>query len=178
MTASRSTEGAPVMRGADLRELYAYTRWMNERILDAAARVTSEQFIASTTMTPRNLRDNLVHILDVEWSWRERARGAPEVVWSAEMQPSDFPDVTSLRTRWEQESKIMDTWLDSLSDADLRAPFQLREGRSMPLWQIVLHAINHGTLAGVEAAVLLTHYGQSPGDLDYLDFADSRLASR
>jgi uncharacterized damage-inducible protein DinB len=162
------------MRASDLRELYEYNCWMNARILDAAASVTDEQFVAPTDLTPRGLQDNLVHILDVEWSWRERARGLPPEVWEVEMQPDDFPDVEALRARWREESAIMRDYLDSLSDEDLAGPARLREDRDVPLWQILLHAINHGTLARVEAAVLLTHYSQSPGDLDYLDFADPR----
>jgi uncharacterized damage-inducible protein DinB len=39
-----------------------------------------------------------------------------------------------------------------------------------PLWQILLHVINHGTQSRSEAAVLLTQYGHSPGDLDYMVF--------
>lgn len=160
------------MHGDDLRELYAYNCWMNDRILDAAERVTSDQFTAPTDLTPRNLRDNLVHILDVEWSWRERARGAPWEVWGAELQAVDFPDVAALRARWAEEAAIMRAYLASLSDADLQAPFEPADGAWIPLWRILLHAINHGALARVEAAVLLTHYGQSPGDLDYLNYVD------
>lgn len=156
----------------DLRTLYEYNCWMNDRILDAASRVTPEQFVATTNLTPRNLQDNLVHILDVEWSWRERARGAPPEVWQADMEIPDNLDVDTLKERWRQESAIMRDYLGSLSDEELASPSGLREGGDLVLWEILLHAINHGTLARVEAAVLLTHYGQSPGDLDYLDFAD------
>ncbi|CAN5630494.1 hypothetical protein BH23CHL2_BH23CHL2_33080 [soil metagenome] len=160
------------MHASDLCKLYEYNCWMNDRILDAASRVTPEQFVAPTKLTPRNLQDNLVHILDVEWSWRERARGAPPEVWQADMEIPDNPDIDTLRARWQQESAIMRDYLDNLSDEELAAPSGLREERDLALWQILLHAINHGTLARVEVAVLLTRYGQSPGDLDYLDFAD------
>jgi uncharacterized damage-inducible protein DinB len=161
------------MHVADLRTLYAYSCWMNDRILAAAERVTPEQFVAPTDLTPRNLQDNLVHILDVEWSWRERARGAPREIWIAELETVDFPDVPALRARWAEESATMREYLASLTDAQLQAPLDL-EGREVALGAILLHAINHGILARVEAAVLLTQYGQSPGDLDVLDYVDPR----
>lgn len=161
------------MHITDLRVLYAYNCWMNDRILDTASRITPEQFTAPTNLTPRNLQDNLVHILDVEWSWRERVRGAPEEVWRTELTSADFPDVDALKARWEVESAVMRDYFGSLSDEDLQAPFLVGDNKSIPRWQILLHAINHGTLARVEAAVLLTHYGQSPGDLDFLDYLRS-----
>ncbi len=162
------------MHIADLIMLYEYNCWMNDQILATAARVTSEQFTAPTDLTPRSLQENLVHILDVEWSWRERASGAPEEIWIVELELADFPDIESIKKRWEQESATMRSYLSNLTDAELQAPFQLRDDHQIPLWQILLHAINHGTLARVEAAVLLTHYEHSPGDLDFLDFVDPR----
>lgn len=161
----------------DLRTLYEYSCWMNDRILGAASRVTPEQFVApgpgGAPLTPRNLQDNLVHILDVEWSWREtaRSRGKQGVGKDEELKAADFPDVDSLRTCWAEESAVMRDYLAGLTDADLDAPARPGDDR-FSLGDILLHAINHGILARVEAAVLLTHYGQSPGDLDYLDFVD------
>ncbi|MEZ4520714.1 MAG: DinB family protein [Thermomicrobiales bacterium] len=159
------------MHVADLRALYDYSCWMNDRILDTAGQVTPEQYTAPTDLTPRNLQDNLVHILDVEWSWREtvRTRGEKGVGHGEILEPADFPDVASLRARWAVESEIMREYLAGLSDEDLDAPARPGDDR-FSIGDILFHAINHGLLARVEAAVLLTSYGHSPGDLDYLDF--------
>ena len=115
------------MHIADVRRLYRYSCWMNDRILDTAERVTAEQFTAPTDLTPRNLQDNLVHILDVEWSWRERVRGAPREVWTAEITVADLPDIAAMRARWKEESAIMRDYLDELNDDDLSAPLDLEK---------------------------------------------------
>lgn len=39
-----------------------------------------------------------------------------------------------------------------------------------PLWQLMIHVVNHGTQHRAEAAEALTMAGRSPGDLDLLDF--------
>jgi hypothetical protein len=37
-----------------------------------------------------------------------------------------------------------------------------------PLWQCLAHVVNHGTQHRSEAAMVLTHWGQSPGELDLI----------
>ncbi len=160
------------MHVADLQRLYDYSCWMNDQILNAAERVTPEQYSAPTELTPRNLQDNLVHILDVEWSWREtvRTHGEQGVGHGDMLEPVDFPDVATLRARWEVEAEKMRDYLANLSDEELAAQARPSDDR-FSVGEILYHAIIHGLLARVEAAVLLTSYGQSPGDIDYLNYA-------
>ena len=56
----------------------------------------------------------------------------------------------------------MRAWLAKLDDADMGVP--AAGGR--PLWQCLAHVVNHGTQHRSEAAMMLTHWGQSPGELD------------
>lgn len=157
------------MRQTEIRVLFDYNYLANTRILHAAARVTPEQFIAPTILTIRNLRGTLVHALDVEWSWRARCQRQPEAVWQAELSEDEFQTVADLAERWRADEREMRIWLDSLSDDDLAADFDLGRGEIVPLWYILFHLVNHGTQQRSDAATLLTHYGQSPGDLDFLD---------
>jgi len=45
-----------------------------------------------------------------------------------------------------------------------------------PLWQQMLHQVNHATQHRSEAAMLLTRLGHSPGWLDYIYFIDVEAA--
>ena len=65
--------------------------------------------------------------------------------------------------------RALDEWLDGLDEA---ATNEIWDG--LPLWQPMLHVVNHGTQHRSEAAVLLTEAGASPGDLDLIDYLAER----
>ncbi len=64
-------------------------------------------------------------------------------------------------------------YLDGLDDSGLervvryRSTLDTRE-HATPLWQILLHLVNHGTQHRAEAGAELTRLGFSPGDVDYI----------
>lgn len=119
-------------------------------------------------------RETLVHALDVEWSWRERLRGLPSETWEAELPLDAYPTVAALSERWGRDESEMRAWIDGLSDEELEtAPPHVKGEIGAPLWFFVMHILTHGTIQRADAAVLLTQAGHSPGDLDFLDFADS-----
>lgn len=154
-----------------IHSLFDYNYWVNERILQTAASLPSEQFTAPAPVSHGSLRGTLVHALGAEWAWRQRCQGnSPEALLSQD----DFDSIKSLAHRWREEEGAMRAYLAGLTDDDLTAliEYTRTEGARFqtPLWQILLHVINHGTQSRSEAAVLLTHFGHSPGDLDYMIF--------
>jgi len=42
--------------------------------------------------------------------------------------------------------------------------------RILPLWQLMVHQVNHATQHRSEIAAMLTHFGHSPGELDFLRY--------
>jgi len=159
------------MRVSDATTLFDYLYWMRDRVLDAAAGLDTEAFTAVATVTSRDLRATLVHELDVQWSWRERLKGADWDDWGpdAELRGPDYPDVASVAEHWKRDEAEMRAWLAGLSDADLDAPPVRGEDRQ-PLWQYTLHLVSHGIQQFSEAAVLLTRAGRSPGEIGFLEF--------
>ena len=151
-----------IVQADDLRLLFDYSYAATGRILDAASRLTTEEF---TTPPPLqgsvSLRHTLVHTLWAEQAWREglRTRGADEV---EEFAPEAFPDVATLAQAWHADEAKMRAWLDPIDDTDLSAT--AFEG--VKVWMCLAHLLNHSTQHRSEAAMILTHWGQSPGELD------------
>src|SRR6266581_6770413 len=71
--------------------------------------------------------------------------------WSSDVCSSDLP------------------WLQTLTDG-----FVANVHEGVPVWQLLVHVVNHGTQHRAEAAALLTAEGRSPGELDLFDYAEEQ----
>jgi len=156
--------------------LYDYNYWANARVLDATAKVSREQFTAPARLSHGSLRGALVHALGTEIVWRSRCQdGLSLPALPAE---SELPTLEALRARWTEEERTMRGYLASLTDEDLRAKLHYKNTKGVPfenvLWHVLAHVVNHGTQFRGEAAIALTEYGRSPGDLDMLVFFRER----
>ena len=110
----------------------------------------------------------LVHHLGSSQRWRSLFEGrAIDESLRLELEP--LPTIDDLRARWEAEWAAVDPWLGTLTD---RSVANLQEG--VPVWQLLVHVVNHGTQHRAEAAALLTAEGRSPGELDLFDFAEAQ----
>ena len=160
------------MKLADILLMYEYNDWADERILDSAAKVKPEQFLAPGSFPWGGLRGTLVHTLDAQFGWRvffEKGRFDPE-----ELKEADFPSFDDVQQRWQQEQAAMHAYLASLDDEAIEAivSYTNEKGirRDRVLWHCLYHVVNHGTQHRSESAQLLTSFGQSPGDLDFTLF--------
>ena len=164
------------MRVSEATTLFDYLYWMRDTVLRAAGELDDAAFTADETVTSRDLRATLVHELDVQWSWRERLRGADWAEWGedAELRGEDYPTLEAIAEHWARDAAETRAWLASLNDADLDAPPVRDEDRAQPLWIYVMHLASHGIQQFSDAAVLLTRAGHSPGDIGFLEFVHSR----
>ena len=159
------------MNKNDIETLYDYNEWARRRVLDQAALVSPEQFVALASVPQGSLRGTLVHALAAEVAWRRRWQGdSPGALLNA----SDLPTFEVLRDRWEQETQTLRDFVAGLTDDDLNRPVSYKTTKGLPmeniLWHLMAHVVNHGTQHRSEAAMLLTGYGRSPGDLDLIVF--------
>ena len=153
-----------------IHTLYDYNYWANARILAVAENLSEAQFVAPAGMSHGGLRGTLVHALAAEWIWRKRCH--ERVFPTTMMAAAEFPTLAALRERWQEEETAMRAYVAGLTEAELNqvVKYTTTSGRPMEnvLWQILVHLINHGTQTRSEAALLLTGYGCSPGDLDLI----------
>jgi uncharacterized damage-inducible protein DinB len=160
------------MNKSTILQLFGYNTWANARVLDAAHKVSSAQYTARFSVSHGSLRGELVHIFSAELVWRMRCQqGNSPAAMPGE---GSYPTLEALRSAWQVEEQAMHLYVSSLSDDDLQWPVHYRNTRGEAyeetLWHILAHLVNHGTQHRSEAALALTSYGRSPGDLDMIHF--------
>ena len=158
-----------------ITNLYDYNAWANTRILDTTAGLTAEQFLAPGGSSFDSVRDTLVHTMNAQWLYLERWQGRSPRAWP---EPTIYPDLAAIRGRWNEIEHDTQAFMAALDDARLAAVVDYTnmqgEPWAYPLWQQMIHQVNHATQHRSETAVLLTQLGHSPGWLDLLYFVDLR----
>jgi uncharacterized damage-inducible protein DinB len=152
------------MQPDEVRFLFAYDRWATERMLAALDGLDPAVWGRTGVVGERGLGSILVHHLGASQRWRHGFQQTGESP-SPEREP--LPTVEELREHWEAEWAEVDAWLPTLTEGFVAYVFE-----GVPVWQMLVHVVNHGTQHRAEAAALLTDEGRSPGELDLIDYAE------
>lgn len=146
-----------------VRDLYGYTDWANARVLDAAAGLPQDAFTRDLGSSFPSVHATLVHMLGAEWIWLMRWQGE-----SPPGMPADWTvaTVADLRERWDAVAAERRAFLTPLDDAALRRVLDYRNMRGdpfrAPLYEILLHAVNHATYHRGQIVTMLRQLG-APG---------------
>jgi uncharacterized damage-inducible protein DinB len=158
------------MNTNEILTFFNYNYWANKKILETAEALDEEQFIEPAKVSFKSLRGTLIHILGTEWMWRMRSQEG--ISPAAMITEINFPTLNAIRLGWQTEEQAMRNFLGRLDDTDLSRKISYSTSRGLkyetPLWQILVHVVNHGTQFRSEAAILLTEKDHSPGDLDLI----------
>jgi uncharacterized damage-inducible protein DinB len=153
----------------NVRTLYAYNSWANHRVLDACAPLSPVQLHENLHSSFASVQDTLVHIMLAEWLWLERWLGR-----SPGFPTEHFPDLASLRARWQKIEADLDVFIQKLSGADLDrvVGYKNTKGNSFsnPMWQMLQHLVNHGTYHRGQITTMLRQLGATPLTTDLIAF--------
>jgi uncharacterized damage-inducible protein DinB len=156
-----------------IRTLYDYSAWANRRILDTASPLTPEQLSASGNASYGSIHSTLVHTMSAQWIWLARWKGTSP---RAMLDPHTYPGLAAIRARWEEIETDTQAFTAALTESDLSRTITYTNTRgerwTYVLWQMMVHQANHATQHRSEIAALLTAFGHSPGDLDFLVYLD------
>ena len=157
------------MHADEIRVLFAYDRWATRKVLDVLEGVDPAVWARTEVVGDWGLGAILVHHLGASQRWRHAFQDTGE---SPEPELEPLPSIDDLRDRWDAEWAVVDAWLPTVTD-----DFVAHVHEAVPVWQMLVHVVNHGTQHRAEAAALLTAEGRSPGELDLIFFAEELARS-
>ena len=167
------------MSPEEIRSLFEYNAWANRRSLAAAEKLNAEQFTKSMASSFSSVRDTLAHIYGAEWIWLERFQGRSP---SALPDVNIFADVRTLRGTWSIHEERLLVFVAGLSQADLDRTMEYKTLKfgvySNPMWQSMMHLVNHGTYHRGQVTTLLRQLGAQPILLDLMHFYRERSTGK
>jgi len=163
----------------NIRQLYDYNRWADRRTLRVASTLASDDFLRPMGNSFSSVRDTLAHILGAAWIYMERWEGrSPKAL----LNPETFPTVQSLESRWETLVRDQMQFIEALTPQRLReelAYINLRGQRySYPLWQQLVHVVNHSSYHRGQVTTLLRQLGAEAVSTDFLVYFDEEAQSQ
>lgn len=162
------------MNSSDITTLVRFNFWANDRILARCEQISTDEFTRAHAPDPgwHSLRGILVHTLDTEYGWRSVLQAHDDDVV---LEADDFANVAALKERWNKERAAWSDYANQLSDESINLGYGADPQHGLKVWQVIMHVITHGIQHRGEAAVILTGYGQSPGELDFDLFLKEKL---
>jgi uncharacterized damage-inducible protein DinB len=151
-----------------LRTHIDYTAWASLHLLNAAAQLTPDELTRDFGTADGSVLGTLAHIFAGDRLWLARLTAAltPAFITDADR------DLTALQNSWPALLEHWKTWAAELTDEQVLAPIAYHDlkGRpwQRPLWQLVLHVVNHGTHHRGQVSGFLRSLGYTPPPVDLI----------
>lgn len=148
-----------------------YSTWATQQLLGAAAALQTNELTRDFGTADKSVLGTLVHIFRAERIWLARLQErASRGEWS---RPED-EQLATLNAEWPPLHNNWRTWANSLADSDTERILSYTDLRgnpwTQPVWQLVLHVVNHSTHHRGQVSGFLRALGKTPPPLDFIRF--------
>jgi uncharacterized damage-inducible protein DinB len=156
-----------------LVELFRLNSWANQRLFDACEGLSDAQLDATVVGTFGSIRDTLVHIVGAQERYVTALAAVGPVSAIRERDP--FPGLAELRdgARTSGEA-LVELAAQARSGATVTTTWR-GEGYTLPVWLLLVQAINHATEHRAQAAAILTQQGIAPPGMDGWTYHETRF---
>jgi uncharacterized damage-inducible protein DinB len=162
-----------IMNAQTARTLFAYNRWANRLILEAAGELPAEDLDRDLKGSFGSIKGMLRHLL-----WGERAWLSfwTEGVFSSALAPEDYPDLPSIVAGWTALEREQDAFALGLTDARLAADCSVAEN-DYALAELIQHSMNHATHHRGQVILMLRQLGRTPPGTGFRQFLTANRES-
>jgi uncharacterized damage-inducible protein DinB len=156
------------MTAQEARLHVRYTGWASRKLVEAAANLTPEERTRAMGVSHESLQKTLAHIYFADSVWYTRTVDSARPVPN----PKELPSMETFTAEWSALQSNWEKWAGGLSDADLEriAQYKLLDGTpyETPVWQILMHVVNHATLHRGQVMAMLRQLGTKPPPTDII----------
>jgi uncharacterized damage-inducible protein DinB len=156
------------MNANAFRHFYDYHFAENRKIWDRyITPLTDEQFTQHANYSHGSIRDQIVHLMDVDDIWFSELQGTSP---TQPLPPASIDDRQAIRARWDEIEQRARGYLAALQDEMLfeRPIKEPDEDRGLIVWQVLLHVVNHGTDHRAQLLRQLNDLGMQTTSQDYI----------
>jgi len=156
------------MNADAFRHFYNYHFAENRKVWEHVASLTFEQFNKNVDYSHGSIRQQVVHLLDVEDVWFSELQG---------IQPGDplpetvtADDREAIRAHWDKVEEKVRAYLVTLQDEHLfsKPITDPEEDKDLIVWQVLLHVVNHATDHRAQLLRALHDLGVDTKSQDYI----------
>ena len=148
-----------------------YNAWANNRLYDAAAQLSDDEYRADKGAFFKSMHGTLNHLLATDRIWMKRFTGEGEA--PDRLDAILHERLADLRAARDAEARRIVAWLGSLDEARLKGVIRYRRVSTpdefvQPLMPALDHWFNHQTHHRGHAHMILTSLGKQTPELDLL----------
>ena len=142
-----------------------YSAWATRRVVDSVTTLSHEELSRGLGSSYGGVRGSLEHIYQADAIWFDRLMGAPTSDLSKYVPSANFSEWLALLDGYVK-------WAEGLAPADWDRIVSYRnvkgEGFQSPVWQIVLHVVNHASYHRGQITTMLRQVGRTPIETDLI----------
>jgi len=159
----------------DIRLLYEYDRWANDRVIQYVSALPPEQFTRDLGGAFPSVRHTLVHIAAGEWVWLQYWKAdSHSVPFVSDLQkrrdqlfrPGLYPTIAAVEVKWREVEKDQIAFVENVTDEGLNRMLFFRTIR-VSLAHLMQHVANHSTYHRGQIALMMRQLNAEPSATDF-----------
>ncbi len=137
-----------------------YTIWANQQMFDCIGNLSGDQINQEIVSSFPSIQKTILHIWDAESIWWQRLKLVEKIERPSEGFTGNFQELVKLV---DQQSIQWKEWVDNATEPQLEHVFfyrnTKREEFKQPVYEMLLHLMNHGTYHRGQLVTMLRQLG-------------------
>jgi uncharacterized damage-inducible protein DinB len=148
-----------------------YHQWATNKVLEETVPLPAPQLVKTLGGSFPSIHETLTHLYQADCIWLDRLNGVP----TGTLADYEAPGCNyELQSAWAEIQAKMIAFAGNLAENDWQREMSYKTLAGVafetPIWQMVLHIVNHGSYHRGQITNMLRHLGLKPVGLDLIAF--------